>query len=428
MSDTLTVAINAQVGDNQGGRGLFVRSLIKGLSSINADGIKYVLVTNPEFSDWPEPYISDNMDIVPRPWQSRLEKVKCVARPLIPYIKSLALPLVKRYRSASGYGVPESDGFWESLGADVVHFPYRDWVQCDLPMVYNLGDLQHLHFPNFFDDEVIERRKKMCPTGCEAAEAVITASDFVSEDIVDNYSVAESKVHTVLRGSPSQFFSDEGELDLHERFDIGEEFLLYPSKKWEHKNHLALIEALAEIKDRYGEPINLVCTGKNAPKEQFAKITDRISELGLEQHVSFLGFVDESELLKLYQSAAFVVFPTLFEGQGFPLVEAFQEGTPIACSSIAPLQEYGGDAPMYFNPESVDDMVQKIYNLYVDDDVRARHREASERRGEMFDWRVTAETYRAVYRKVAGEELTNRERSLLELKGLERSAEAQSDD
>jgi glycosyltransferase involved in cell wall biosynthesis len=420
MSDTLTVAINAQVGGNTGGRGQFVQSLIAGLSRTRNRGVEYLLITNPEYADWPEQYLGDGMRVVSRPWSGWFERVKASVRPFEPILKPLVGPLLDHYRSQGSPSVPESDGFYESLDADVIHFPYRNWIDVDVPTVYNLGDLQHLHYPEFFDEETLEWRREFCPSGCHAADRVVTASDFVKRDISDQYGVSESKIQTIRRAAPTEFYADAetDDPDVRARYDLPENFMLYPSKKWPHKNHTGLLTAMERVEREYGTELTLVCTGANEPQEQYDQIVRQAEENGLRDHVHMLGFIDESELLALYRTAQFVVFPTLFEGQGFPLVEAFDMSTPVTCSSIPPLEEYGEDAALFFDPESIDDMAETIHQLATDSTLRDEYRSRSADRGQQFDWSVTAETYQAVYRDVAGESLSDREERLLAHNGL----------
>jgi glycosyltransferase involved in cell wall biosynthesis len=418
MKEPLRVAINAQVGSDVGGRGQFVRSLIRGLAEINSDGMEYVIVTEPNRTDWPRSLVGSNMEIVPRPWHGLIERFKSALRPMIPYIK----PLVKPFLSSGDqeFQVPDATVFFHSLDVDLVHFPYREWMQTDLPMIYNLGDLQHLHYPEFFDETAMERRNVFCPAGCQKAESIITSSDFVKRDIQAQYGIDPEKIQTIRRSAPTEFFERESlsGASVRDSYNLPTEFVLYPSKKWPHKNHIGLLEALGRIRDRYGESVNLVCTGKNEPRDHFNEIIACVDNLNLEDQVQFLGYVSDAELVSLYQETAFVVFPTLFEGQGFLLVEAFDQEVPIACSSIPPLKEYADDAAVFFDPKSTKEMADRIYELATDYDRRAEYRRRSVERSDAFSWSLTAESYQAVYRKIGGVELSDREQALLAGKGM----------
>jgi len=129
--------------------------------------------------------------------------------------------------------------------------------------------------------------------------------------------------------------------------------------------------------------------------------------------VRFLDFVSSSELRALYHLAQFVVFPSLFEGGGFPVLEAFREETPIACSAVTSLPEYGGDAILLFDPTSVESIAQAIHRMTMDVQLRTKLRQRGAARISSFTWERTAKMYRALYRKVAGHPLTDEERHSL---------------
>jgi len=107
------------------------------------------------------------------------------------------------------------------------------------------------------------------------------------------------------------------------------------------------------------------------------------------------------------------VFPSLFEGGGFPVIEAFLEGTAVACSNVTSLPEYGGDAVLLFDPNSSTSIAEAVARLWTDDALRADLRAKGSRRVTTFNWDKTARTYRALYRKVAGRSLSEEDRELL---------------
>src|SRR5205823_759225 len=124
---------------------------------------------------------------------------------------------------------------------------------------------------------------------------------------------------------------------LRQRARIPMEYMLYPAHSWPHKNHLRLLEAMARLRDLSGVRVNLVCTG--AMDGFFRTINARVRSLHLDNQVTFLGYVSPDELETLYRFARFLVFPSLFEGYGFPLTEALQAGLPIACSNVTSVPE-----------------------------------------------------------------------------------------
>ena len=136
-------------------------------------------------------------------------------------------------------------------------------------------------------------------------------------------------------------------------------------------------------------------------------------ELGLEEQVRFLGFVPGEDLRALYQAAACVVVPSLFEANSLPIFEAWAEGTPVASSNVTALPEQVADAGLLFDPNDPVAIGEAIARIVSDDALAADLVAKGKRRLSDFDWARTARAYRAVYRKAAGRPLSGEDRALL---------------
>jgi glycosyltransferase involved in cell wall biosynthesis len=214
-------------------------------------------------------------------------------------------------------------------------------------------------------------------------------------------------------GSPTEAYgpvSEETIAEVRARLRLPREFMLYPALTYEHKNHVRLLEAVALLRD-CGTTVNLVCTGTRALF--WPTIRRRVRELRLGDHVRFAGFVSTLDLTALYRTCQFVIFPSLFEGAGLPLLEAFREGVPIACSDIPALREYGGDAALFFDPTDVESMAQAIGRMSSDPGLGFCLRSRGADQIRRFNWERAAMMNRAVYRMVAGRSLSSDDRRLL---------------
>jgi glycosyltransferase involved in cell wall biosynthesis len=310
------------------------------------------------------------------------------------------------------------------LGGDVVHFPFQQFARCRLPAIYNPHDLQYLHLPQFFSSAEIRWRETVYRAACHHAQAVATESDAAKHDLVKQYGLDPGKIFAIKRGPPTVFYGEvrnEDLLKLRDKFRLPERFAFYPAQTWPHKNHVRLLEAIAFLRERYRLCLNLVCTG--AKNDHWPSVRRRIRELKLGGQVSFLGYVSPAELRGLYHLAQFLVFPSLFEGGGFPVVEGMYEGLPVVCSDIPPLQEYGGDAVLTFDPTSVDGIADGLLRMAQDEDLRAELRRRGSERIRMFTWERAARTYRALYRKVAGFPSSEEDVPLLADKALDGESE-----
>jgi glycosyltransferase involved in cell wall biosynthesis len=399
---SIKVGLYASIGNNDSGRSRFVKSLIKGLYEIEND-VEYTIITHPEFGDWATKY-SDEMKVVSRPWQGEYERTKAIFRPVIPFVKPYLKPIVNRYqeRGSSDISIPAKNNFYNTIDVDIIHWLARYWEKSENKMVYNLGDVQDRHYPENFDDYTIEWRDTFCRKGSKQADAIITASKSVARDVENEYGVYPQKIHTIYRGPPTQY--DKRSVSpqtVCNKYNIRPGFAFYPSSKWIHKNHDIILKSLRRLKTKENIRVSLVCTGPQSPKNRYKKLRKKTKQYELEDSVSWLGFVTSKELIALYKASGFLIFPSLFEGQGFPLVEAFDTGTAVICSDISPFREYGGEAPYYINPKSVSDITAAIKRLYSDEEYKRNLEEKSKKESKKYDWEITAEKYEEVYKSVA---------------------------
>jgi len=258
-------------------------------------------------------------------------------------------------------------------GAKVVHFPLTiDVPRIDAPTVVTLHDLQHLDLPEMFPRAERAFRAVFWHRSLRRARRVITISGFVRDRAVATLGLDPARIRVVPRGGD------------HERLRPGtaerEPFVLYPARRWPHKNHARLIEAFALVR-RDRPDLRLVLTGGG----DFS---------GMPDGVEARGHVGAGELISLMQRASALVFPSLYEGFGLPPLEAMACGCPVACSAVAPLRETVGDAARLFDPgdpRSIADAVLDVLAAPEEWAARGLARAAS------FSWGATARATDEVY-------------------------------
>ncbi|MDT7780654.1 MAG: hypothetical protein QOC99_3166 [Acidobacteriota bacterium] len=422
LSGRLRVAINAQVRPGSGAGGIeTVLRVLTALSQLEDGDEEYVFIGPWDEPEWLKPLVGAGQCVVPGPKPApptsslvRRSLFESALRPLRP-----AARRVKRllpFATVASDDAPISDGFYERLNCDVIHFPFQDYVRCALPAIYNPHDLQHLHYPQFFSPADIRQREQIYGAGCREAHTVAVASQFVRQDVTRGYGIAAEKIQ-VIPWSPLPLEdglapNDDDAHSIRSKFDLGDEpFALYPAMTWEHKNHIRLLEALALLRERDKLTVRLVCTGHQ--NYFWPRIEQRLAGLRLEGQVRFLGIVPREELSALYRAAQFVVLPTLFEAASAPLFEGWQHGSPIACSAVTSLPEQADDAALLFDPLSVEAIAAAISRMTTDTGLRLELRKRGARRLQDFSWERTLKAYRAVYRRAAGLVLCEEDRWLL---------------
>jgi glycosyltransferase involved in cell wall biosynthesis len=207
---------------------------------------------------------------------------------------------------------------------EVVHFPYQRLFSTRVPSIFEPWDLQHRHLPENFSREEIEFRDWLYRRGCYGANVVVTATHWTKQDLVQTYAVPPEKIAVVYRGAPQfsafQIRSYRNTVTGQKRLGIRTPYLIYPAKTWPHKNHVRLFQALAVLKNM-GQDVSLVCTG-TVLKINRDSLENLIAELGLKSSIHLVDHLPDGEFLPLLKQARGLVFPSLFEGLGIPVLEA----------------------------------------------------------------------------------------------------------
>ena len=309
-----------------------------------------------------------------------------------------------------------SNGFYESTGCDVLHFPTQSFTLCALPTIFNPHDLQHLHYPQFFTPRELAGRDTGFRAAFHFSNTVVVGSEWIKQDVVRQFGVNEDKVQVIPWASPTAQYPEIEPEQIEEakrRLGLPVTYALYPAVTWPHKNHLRLLDALASLRDQRGVVVNLVCTGSKC-ENHWPKVEQRIKDLNLDSQVRFLGFLSEVDLRVVYRLGQFLVLPTLFEADSCPIHEAWSEGLPVASSNHSALPDQIGDAGLLFEAKDVSAIADAIQKMATDVDLRRELIERGYRRVKDFDWTRTAKAYRAVYRRAAGVTLNEEDRWLLE--------------
>ncbi|MWV50571.1 glycosyltransferase [Rathayibacter sp. VKM Ac-2803] len=263
-----------------------------------------------------------------------------------------------------------------------VPLPYPSRRQGHVQMVF---DLQHRDLPQLFPR--IERvfRRVAYEATARRADAVITISAFTKSRIVELLGIPEERIHVSHLGVDTERFRP----NLGKR----EDFVLYPARAWPHKNHARLFEAMRLLRAD-GHPFRLVLTGGDL---------DRLAPLP--DFVDWRGHVTEQELAELYRRAAALAFPSLYEGFGFPPIEAMASGCPVAASSAGSLPEICGDAAVYVDPLDPRSIADGILEAI------GRGPELGPlgvERARRFSWERCREEHLAVFRAVAAQRAASR--------------------
>ena len=230
-------------------------------------------------------------------------------------------------------------------------------------------------------------------TAADRADHIMTISQRSKRDIIEHFRIAEEKV------TVTPLAVDLAHFKPGSRIPRGKPYVLFVGTRDERKNIVSLIRAFAQIADRI--PHQLIIAGRPAKKQDNSVATAK--EFGLVDRVEFREHVSYQELPALYAGADIFVWPSLYEGWGFPPQEAMACGTPVIVSDGGPLPEVVGDAGITvpLGSNFVDQLADEMLTLISDE---ARRKELSTKglaRVQQFSWKDVAEKTWDVYQKVA---------------------------
>jgi glycosyltransferase involved in cell wall biosynthesis len=235
-----------------------------------------------------------------------------------------------------------------------------------------IPDLQHEFFPDFFSADVLRWRHSTYPTSSERAACVFTNSEFSKKTFVDKLGIPPEKIFAIHLDADDIFRRplERGRLDeVRNKYDLRDDYIFYPANFWPHKNHEVLFHAFADARYRLGR-LSLVLTG--AKDDRLDMLQALARKLGIDSVVRYIGHIPKEDLPCLYRGARALVFPSLFEGFGIPIVEAFCCECPVICSNTTSCPEIAGDGALLVDPSNPHEISAAIQKLDGDESLRKK--------------------------------------------------------
>ena len=263
---------------------------------------------------------------------------------------------------------------------------YLEYVT-DKPFVITVHDMIHEKFSaeNLVTDFHSDTKQKVI----EKATKVIAISQNTKKDLIELFKVDEKKIEVIYQANSLQ--SDYDFAPFSQNLKLPEKYLLFVGNRKGYKNFNFFIHSVAPIL-KINKNIFIVCTGTDFSQEEL----DSFSNLGISNQMKH-HFVDDASLVFLYKNALAFVFPSLYEGFGIPILEAFSCGCPALLSNTSSLPEVGGDAALYFNPANKDSMYEAVKSICNNENMRLEMRQKGYERLKLFSWEKTALETKAVY-------------------------------
>lgn len=245
-------------------------------------------------------------------------------------------------------------------------------VHPEIPILSIVYDIQFHYYPTFFSVDDLAARARNMLAAIGQSDRIVCAAQASRDSLLETYAVPPEKLAVIpLRMADRLPATGDGDAARLKSLGLKPQgYLLYPANSWLHKNHAMLLTAYALYQRKAGDDaVKLVCTGMGNRRED-AMIRDAIIAMGLQDHVVLPGFASEAELALLLDNAQALIFPSLFEGFGMPVLEAMQRGIPVLCGQVPALQELAGDAACFFDNRIPGSIAEAIMTVQRDPALR----------------------------------------------------------
>jgi len=290
---------------------------------------------------------------------------------------------------------------WYDIKVPVLLRKYKAdvFVSCDgfcslgtkVPQCLVLHDLAFLHYPSFIPKSHLLYYKRYTPKMLAKAKVIATVSAFSKKDITSQYGTAADKINIVYSAAKEIFqpITNEEKQAAKTKYTGGKEYFVYTGAIHPRKNLVNLLKAFSLFKKRQQSSMKLVLTGRLAWKyDSFVK---NLKTYKYRDDVVMTGYVNEEEIRKLVGAAYTMVYPSLFEGFGVPVLEAMQCDVPVITSLNSSMQEIANEAALYAEPESPADIAEKMMLLYKDEKLRSQLIEKGRVVVKQYSWEKSAE-------------------------------------
>ncbi|MFA4936767.1 MAG: glycosyltransferase family 1 protein [Patescibacteria group bacterium] len=280
---------------------------------------------------------------------------------------------------------------------DVFWLPNLHFYQLSkkIKKVLTIHDLSFIHFPQFFSLKkrlwYLASMKRLLKNNLGDFDKIIAVSKHTKDDLISLYPNVEQKIEVIQSGIEDVFFKAPNPLDLGsilQHYNLPRNYLLTVGTIEPRKNHLLLLKAYERIINQHPDfDYDLVIVGTRG--WLWRPIIDYWKKMKCTKKIHFIGYVPNNELNSLYAYAKCFLYPSLYEGFGFPPLEAMAAGTPCLVSSASSLPEIVNEAAILLDPWVIDEWVETIISVVNDQELCRKYSAAGKIRAQDFSWNKT---------------------------------------
>lgn len=316
---------------------------------------------------------------------------------IAPFCEELVISNAAMYTLREQIEIP-----WAARGAGLLHvLHYNAPLLHRGPLIVSILDLIHITEQSYRHSvSSWIYAKPMLKMAARKAEHIITISEYSRNQIVGLLGVPRSKVSVIYCGANPEFRplnqEDSREFVSHE-LSVPDRYILYVGNLKPHKNVSVLLRAFADLRKRGAISHKLLVVGDDA-RWGTARRRECV-DLGIIDDVTFVKYVTQHFLPHVYAGADLLVMPSTIEGFGLPVLEAMACGTPVICSRAASLPEVAGEAALYFDPSSPEELACAVERLLGSGDLQQDLRLKGLERAKEFSWDESVRKHVELYRQ-----------------------------
>lgn len=345
-------------GGVSGGLKPFVFHLLQWIARERADEFAFVYFTRPPLVPEVEAFRRD------ADWQV------CVG-----------LPQTRGARAGLAWAADAEAHWTGAWPADLLYSPWglSGFHRPEIPLVSLAADTLHRDWPGLLPGDEVVRREEWFQRMVQRAAAVQCNSEFVRRQLQSHFGAPSAKLFVVLNSIQDDILGASGRARTAAPM---RSYFLYPANDWPHKNHDRLLAAYSDYRRKEGDGAwDLVLTGHFARAGAWLP---RLETLGISGSCRVMGHLGREEFAGVFRNAGALVFPSLYEGFGIPVLEAMALGVPVTCGNLASVPEVAGDAALYFDPRRTADIAAAMSRITSEAGLRKRLARAGLERAKGF--------------------------------------------
>lgn len=354
MKKKIIIFLTMQPED--GGKFQYTVNLLENIANLSNNSLEIIgLHTSSVWEKYLKLFNVDGyrIDFVENIWYLRFRKL---------FIE--VIPLLSLWRKFNKY-FSKTYKLLKSIGPDLIFFPGGESLsyEFEFSSIVPVFDLMHKYekFPEVTEKKIFNSRERHYRNVAKYVDGIMVDSELGKRHVLDNYVVNEKKIF-ILPYEPSYYIFEYNEVKVDlKKSNLPERYFFYPAQFWKHKNHKIIIEAVKKLNAK-GLKIHFVFVG--AQKNGYENIIELLKKYELQDQFSILGYVNNCEIVALYQNAEALVFPSFFGPTNIPPIEALAVGCTVLVSDVYAHRQQLGDNAIYFNPNDADDLMEKLLNIY----------------------------------------------------------------